>query len=75
MKNILTISNNDQGISWGPAVHYLELWNAVTKQTNRFDIEGFVPSWTKRPFIKKRILKSQSSKYPIFQIYGRLFLI
>jgi len=64
MKSILTISNNDQGISWGPAVHYLELWNAVAKQTNRFDIEGFVPSWTNHPFIKKADLKITVIKVP-----------
>lgn len=43
---VLTLSSNDQGISWGPAIHYLELWNEVAK-FEACDVSGHVPSWTK----------------------------
>jgi hypothetical protein len=26
---VLTITSNDLGLPWGPAIHYLELWNEV----------------------------------------------
>lgn len=44
---ILTITSNDLGISWGPAIHYLELWNALHAIAPQFTITGFAPSWTK----------------------------
>jgi len=51
---VLTLSSNDQGISWGPAIHYLELWNEVAK-CETFEVSGHVPSWTKnKPIIEPR---------------------
>lgn len=50
---ILTITSNDLGISWGPAIHYLELWNEVAEHSN-FEISGIAPSWT----LKESIIKT-----------------
>ena len=44
---ILTITYNDQGISWGPAVHFLELWNSVSRgHSEEVEVIGIAPSWT-----------------------------
>jgi glycosyltransferase involved in cell wall biosynthesis len=43
---ILTITFNDLGISWGPAIHFLELWNNVSSLTRGVLVEGIAPSWT-----------------------------
>ena len=46
-RRILTVSYNDQGISCGPAVHFLELWNSID-ELGESDISGLVPSWSGR---------------------------
>ncbi len=52
IRKILTISPNDQGISWGPAIHYLELWNALRQARPAWEIEGLAPDWTgKEPIL------------------------
>ncbi len=52
MKSILSISCNDQGISWGPAVHFLELWSAFTYLFPLdYHVRGLAPSWTGRECI------------------------
>lgn len=51
MKPILTISCNDQGISWGPTVHFLELWNAASRSEPAPKIQGIVPTWTGKPTV------------------------
>ena len=47
------ITYNDLGISWGPAVHYLELWNEFNeKYSNEYELIGYAPTWTnKSPII------------------------
>ena len=65
MKRILTISSNDQGISWGPAVHFLELWNAFAGRFGgRYRIIGLVPSWTGLPSIKPSVFKLLQVRVP-----------
>lgn len=50
---IITITYNDLGISWGPAIHYLELWNGVSAIRPSTKLCGYFPSWTKyNPIIK-----------------------
>lgn len=49
---LLTITFNDLGISWGPAIHFLELWNAFCFKKN-VNITGLAPSWSgARPIIE-----------------------
>ncbi len=49
---VITITSNDLGISWGPAIHYLELWNSVAAGATGIGIAGVAPSWTtKAPII------------------------
>lgn len=43
---ILSITYNDPGISWGPAIHFLELWNGVATLHPEVKLAGFAPSWT-----------------------------
>lgn len=51
IKTVLTLTSNDQGVSWGPAIHYLELWNEVSN-SGLFVVKGHAPSWTrKKPII------------------------
>ncbi|TEA78619.1 glycosyltransferase [Allopusillimonas ginsengisoli] len=54
MKRILTITSNDLGISWGPAIHYLELWNEFC-EISPHAVTGCAPSWTKtKPIIHNK---------------------
>lgn len=46
---ILTVTYNDLGISWGPAVHFLELWNEAARHDQEVEIVGYAPSWTGLP--------------------------
>lgn len=43
---IVTFTYNDLGISYGPSIHYLELWNSVSEQYPEVEIYGCSPSWT-----------------------------
>lgn len=49
MLHILSLTSNDLGTSYGPAVHYLELWNAVSELGHNVSIEGIAPSWSGLP--------------------------
>lgn len=52
---ILTITSNDLGISWGPAIHFLELWNAFCELRPEAQVTGCAPSWTRRgPIVPTR---------------------
>ncbi|WP_114390300.1 glycosyltransferase [Notoacmeibacter marinus] len=44
--SILTMTSNDVGINYGPAVHYLELWNEVADLDPGLHIRGMAPSWS-----------------------------
>lgn len=49
---VITFTYNDLGISWGPAVHFLELWNEAAQADRDLEIVGYAPSWTgKAPII------------------------
>jgi glycosyltransferase involved in cell wall biosynthesis len=55
MTRILTVTSNDLGISWGPAIHYLELWNEFCEVSTRCSVTGYAPSWTRAtPIIQSR---------------------
>jgi glycosyltransferase involved in cell wall biosynthesis len=43
---IISITYNDPGISWGPAIHFLELWSSVAALHPDVEVAGFAPSWT-----------------------------
>lgn len=60
---ILTITSNDLGISWGPAIHYLELWNEVVEHSD-FEVVGISPSWTKKETIVQSSFKLKSIQIP-----------
>lgn len=52
---IISITYNDPGISWGPAIHFLELWNGVAALHPEVEVAGFAPSWTgKAPILPVR---------------------
>lgn len=52
---LLTITSNDLGISWGPAIHYLELWNEYSGLPESLSVKGLAPNWTnKEPIIEPR---------------------
>jgi glycosyltransferase involved in cell wall biosynthesis len=71
---ILTISSNDQGISWGPAVHYLELWNAFAESfRSTWEIRGLVPSWTGLPCIKTPIFRLRQVRVPNVGMLRQVF--
>ena len=44
---ILTLTCNNLGISWGPAINFLELWNGVSKNKS-ISVTGLYPSWTEQ---------------------------
>jgi glycosyltransferase involved in cell wall biosynthesis len=43
---IISVTYNDPGISWGPAIHFLELWSGVAILHPEVQVAGFAPSWT-----------------------------
>lgn len=45
---ITTITYNDPGISWGPAIHFLELWNSAAQRHPDVEVTGCCPTWTGR---------------------------
>jgi glycosyltransferase involved in cell wall biosynthesis len=45
---VITVTYNDVGISWGPAIHYLELWNCASSNSQAVQVTGIAPSWTAR---------------------------
>ncbi len=72
-KNILTITYNDPSISWGPAVHYLELWNAFQKQySDIYDIEGICPQWQDGNTIIEPKFKLHTVKVPNVRIFRQV---
>lgn len=69
---ILSITSNDLGISWGPAIHYLELWNEIVDNSD-FEVTGIAPSWT----LNESIVKTNFSLkgFPIPNVRGLRQLI
>lgn len=48
LKTLLTITYNDLGISYGPSIHYLELWNSFAENySDTYHVKGVSPAWTK----------------------------
>ena len=45
---ILSITSNDLGIAWGPAIHYLELWNELSRRFPNTKVTGISPTWTQK---------------------------
>ncbi len=44
-ETIITITYNDLSIAWGPAVHYLELWNSFYDiYSTKYTVIGFAPT-------------------------------
>ena len=62
MKRVITITYNDLGISWGPAIHFLELWNNFAKNNPEITVIGISPSWTKRKCILNPLFNHHSIK-------------
>jgi len=62
MKRVITITYNDLGISWGPAIHFLELWNNFAKNNPDITVIGISPSWTKRKCILNPLFNHHSIK-------------
>jgi len=60
MKRVITITYNDLGISWGPAIHFLELWNNFARINQDITVIGISPSWTKRKCILNPLFKHRS---------------
>jgi hypothetical protein len=60
MKRVITITYNDFGISWGPAIHFLELWNNFAKNNPEITVIGISPSWTKRKCILNPLFNHHS---------------
>jgi len=60
---LLTITFNDLNIQWGPAVHFMELWNNMYEDyKNILEIVGIAPHWIKNDNL---VLKQ---KFKLFQI-------
>lgn len=47
LMKILSITSNDLGVSWGPAIHFLELWCEFQRNFVDSKVIGLAPSWTK----------------------------
>ena len=60
MKRVITITYNDLGISWGPAIHFLELWNNFARINQDITVVGISPSWTKRKCILNPLFRHHS---------------
>ena len=72
-KKIITITYNDPGISYGPAVHFLELWNNYHKlYKNCIAIKGFAPSWTYKNPILNPVFDLKLIKVPNISLLRQL---
>lgn len=70
---IITITFNDQGISWGPAIHYLELWNSFQNLSSDVSCIGYAPSWTKNKPIKKALFDLRLISVPNIKVLRPIF--
>jgi glycosyltransferase involved in cell wall biosynthesis len=72
--DVLTVTSNDLGISWGPAIHYLELWNeAVQLKGAPIRIQGIAPSWTGRCTIRDPAFPLKIIKVPSIRRFRQVF--
>ncbi|MBX3606816.1 MAG: glycosyltransferase [Piscinibacter sp.] len=69
---ITTITYNDPGISWGPAIHFLELWNSAALQHPDVEVEGFCPNWTGREPILPLCFGLHRIAVPDVRLYRQL---
>jgi glycosyltransferase involved in cell wall biosynthesis len=69
---ILTITSNDIGISYGPAIHYLELWNEVAVLDPALEIVGIAPSWTGKKPIAEPKFRLHSISVPALGLLRQL---
>lgn len=67
-RRILTITPNDQGIDGGPAIHFLELWNCISRQQPHWTVKGIAPSWTGRPPIIDTEFELQTVRVPPIRV-------
>lgn len=79
---IFTVTSNDLGISWGPAIHYLELWNEFSGLGHRDSVMGLAPSWTRLapivaprfPLQLIRVPNVPSLRQVVFDIFAAIIL-
>lgn len=82
MTRVLTITCNDPGLSWGPAVHFLELWNNIASDTE-IDVDGVAPSWTRLPAIIRPVFNLRLCRVPdlpwirqlLFDLFAALLIL
>jgi|GEM_PF-6332238 glycosyltransferase involved in cell wall biosynthesis len=56
MKKIIAICYVDVGSSWGPAVHFLEVWNRI-HDAGKYAVEAYACCDTKKPYIGSPCIK------------------
>ncbi|MCC6448323.1 MAG: hypothetical protein IT215_06540, partial [Chitinophagaceae bacterium] len=62
-QKIHTYTFNDVGISYGPSVHFLELWNCFQDMyAEQYEVKGYYPSWTDKNIITKTSFLIQKIK-------------
>jgi glycosyltransferase involved in cell wall biosynthesis len=68
----MTVTYNDLGISWGPAVHFLELWNEVVRTDHGLEVTGYAPSWTGRKPIVDPLFDLRLTKVPDIRVLRQI---
>jgi|694.fasta_scaffold17392_9 glycosyltransferase involved in cell wall biosynthesis len=73
-RKIVTITFNDLSISWGPAVHYLELWDSFYNLFNdQYEIIGYAPYWENNSTIIPVKFKLNKIKVPNIPLVRQLY--
>jgi len=84
MQKVIAISYSDVGKSWGPAIHFLEVWNAIYNK-EIFCVEAFACCDKERPYVDspciKKLFKTGNSSLGrvtskiLFDIYLFIYLL
>jgi glycosyltransferase involved in cell wall biosynthesis len=56
VKRIIAISFTDVGLSWGPAVHFLEVWNRI-HASGKFLVEAYACCDANKPYIESPCIR------------------
>lgn len=68
-----TYTFNDVGISYGPSVHFLELWNSFQNlYSEQYTVKGFYPSWTQKSIITPTSFEVKKINVPNIPLFRQL---
>jgi glycosyltransferase involved in cell wall biosynthesis len=75
MKKIIAICYVDVGSSWGPAVHFLEVWNRIDKG-GKYEVEAYACCDMKKPYIDSPCIRHlfRTGNTPVGRVLVKIVL-